>query len=398
MQLIHLHILHFRNLSDITLLPAMCNVFFGQNGSGKTSILESIYLLSRGKSFRHHQPKYYIQHGFDTTTVFAKLIDGSFTQNAELAFNDIVETPETAAIEKSQNASTQLRLNGQNLVTQSPLSQRLPTLLLEPATLNGLEEGTQIRRELLDWLVFHVEQNFHSHWLAYTRILKQRNVLLKQPQPFSAMQRQEIIAWDSQLTMHAQHINRYREAIIQRWQGYFAQQIAVFLPQYADKLSLRYSVGFDIEKGLQSVLAERFELDKAVGYTRMGCHRADINIMLKFVDDNAQAHTLPATDMLSRGEKKLLMTALRLSQLPLLNQAGKVPLVLLDDITAELDERALSLLLTGLKQVKSQIFITSLSDKIMPMVQDIWQDEVKLFHVKQDNIVEIPHFNYSDVL
>ena len=157
-------------------------------------------------------------------------------------------------------------------------------------------------------------------------------------------------------------------------------------------------MGFDIEKGLQSVLAERFELDKAVGYTRMGCHRADINIMLKFVDDNAQAHTLPATDMLSRGEKKLLMTALRLSQLPLLNQAGKVPLVLLDDITAELDERALSLLLTGLKQVKSQIFITSLSDKIMPMVQDIWQDEVKLFHVKQDNIVEIPHFNYSDVL
>ena len=93
MQLIHLHILHFRNLSDITLLPAMCNVFFGQNGSGKTSILESIYLLSRGKSFRHHQPKYYIQHGFDTTTVFAKLIDGNFTQNAELAFNDIVETP-----------------------------------------------------------------------------------------------------------------------------------------------------------------------------------------------------------------------------------------------------------------------------------------------------------------
>lgn len=235
--------------------------------------------------------------------------------------------------------------------------------------------------------MFHVEQNFHSHWLAYSRILKQRNSLLKQSQPLATLQRQEILSWDSQLTVHAVAINNYREAILQSWQEYFAEQVKVFLPQYADKLSLRFSVGFDKEKSLQSVLTERLDMDKELGYTRMGCHRADINVMLKFVDDNAHAHVLPATDMLSRGEKKLLMTALRLSQLPLLNQAGKVPLVLLDDITAELDEKALGLLLAGLKEVKSQLFITSLSDEILPMVQEIWQDEVKLFHVKQGNII-----------
>lgn len=381
MQLTHIHIHHFRNLTDVTLSPSTCNLFFGQNGSGKTSILESIYLLSRGKSFRHHQPKLYIQHGFETTTVFAKLIDGTLDEHSN-------HETQTVAIEKAQDASTQLRLNGQSLITQSPLSQRLPTLLLEPVTLNGLEEGSQIRRELLDWLVFHVEQNFHSHWLAYSRILKQRNSLLKQPQPLTQLQRQEILAWDSQLAVHAKAINAYRETILKSWQKYFAEQVTIFLPQYADKLSLRFSVGFDKEKGLQAVLAERLDIDKELGYTRMGCHRADINVMLKFVDDNNHAHTLPATDMLSRGEKKLLMTALRLSQLPLLNQAGKVPLVLLDDITAELDERALGLLLIGLKKVKSQLFITSLSYEILPMVQDIWQEEVKLFHVKQGDVVE----------
>lgn len=380
MQLTHIHIHHFRNLADIALSPSLCNVFFGKNGSGKTSILESIYLLSRGKSFRHHQPKHYIQHGFEATTVFAKLIDGNLAPTTSTKI-------ETVAIEKAQDASTQLRLNGQTLVTQSPLSQRLPTLLLEPATLNALEEGSQIRRELLDWLVFHVEQNFHSHWLAYFRILKQRNSLLKSSQPLTHLQRQEINSWDSQLAIHAEKINTYREEILQTWQGFFAQQVAVFLPQYADKLVLRYSVGFDKEKGLQAVLAERLDMDKELGYTRMGCHRADINVMLKFVDESSHAHTLPATDMLSRGEKKLLMTTLRLSQLPLLNQAGKVPLVLLDDITAELDENALALLLKGLKQVNSQLFITSLSDEIVPMVQEIWQDEVKLFHVKQGEVV-----------
>lgn len=378
MNITHLHIHHFRNLRDVELSPATCNLFLGKNGSGKTSILESIYLLSRGKSFRHHQPKHYIEHGQPTTTVFARL-------NSSLALQD---NEQTVAIEKAQDASTQLRLNGQTVITQSLLAQLLPTLLLEPMSLNSLEEGSQARRELLDWLVFHVEQNFHSHWLAYSRILKQRNSLLKLSQPLTQWQRQEILSWDSQIAIHAEKINAYREKILQTWQAFFAEQIAVFLPHYADKLVLRYSVGFDKEKGLQAVLAERLDMDKELGYTRMGCHRADINVMLKFVDESSHAHTLPATDMLSRGEKKLLMTAFRLSQLPLLNAVDKVPLVLLDDITAELDDRALQILLNGLKQVNSQLFITSLSDDVVPMVQQIWQDEVKLFHVKHGKVFE----------
>ena len=163
MQIIELAIHHFRNLHTIELQPSSCNVFLGQNGSGKTSLLESIYLLSRGKSFRHHQPRHYIEHGFSDTTVFARL-------NHE----------QTVAIAKSQDATTQLRLNGQSLVSQSPLAQLLPTLLLEPVSLAQLEDGSQARREMLDWLGFHVEQSFHPNWLSYQRLLKQRNSLLKQ--------------------------------------------------------------------------------------------------------------------------------------------------------------------------------------------------------------------------
>lgn len=380
MQIIELTIHHFRNLHTIALQPSSCNVFLGQNGSGKTSLLESIYLLSRGKSFRHHQPRHYIEHGFSNTTVFARL-----------------NHDQTVAIAKSQDATTQLRLNGQSLVTQSPLAQLLPTLLLEPVSLAQLEDGSQARREMLDWLGFHVEQSFHSNWLSYQRLLKQRNSLLKQNVgnvSLTSLQQQELSAWDYQLSQHAEKIHQARAHIIEQWQPHFLAQVQKFLPQYAEKLRLRYTPGFDTEVGLATTLANRLASDIELGYTRMGCHRADINVVLDLVHTDAAGHkhkqTLLATDMLSRGEKKLLVMALRLSQLPLLNQVDKVPLVLVDDITAELDNDALMLLLTGLKQVNSQLFITSLTQDIVENIQKIWQDNVKLFHVEQGSVRQLP--------
>lgn len=380
MKITKLQVHHFRNLLALEIYPKSCNIILGQNGSGKTSILESIYLLSRGKSFRHHQPKNYITHGFAKTVVFAKLD------------NTITNIHETVAIEKQQDASTQLRFQGQTIQTQSQITQRLPTLLFEPNNLNSLEIGSQSRREMLDWLVFHVEQNFYPHWVSYQRLLKQRNILLKQINHLSAFYQQEIVAWDNQLAQHAEVIHSLRESILQKWQVSFAKQIQIFLPHYADKLRLRYSAGFDVALGLAQVLAERLPADMEMGYTRMGSHRMDMNVMLDLsqVDEqgNPYKRTLPAVDMLSRGEKKLLMLALRLSQLPLLNEVEKIPLVLLDDITAELDNQALSVLLKGLKQVNSQLFISSLSDEILPMVQEIWQDDVKMFHVEHGKIGE----------
>lgn len=376
MQITKLTVHHFRNLHTIELQPTSCNVFLGQNGSGKTSLLESIYLLSRGKSFRHHQPKHYIEHGFACTTVFANLND-----------------EQTVAISKEQDATTELRLNGQSLITQSPLAQLLPTLLLEPVNLAQLEHGSQVRREMLDWLLFHVEPSFHPNWLAYQRLLRQRNSLLKQTNnqvSLSPIQQQELLAWDYQLSHHAGKIHQLRLTTIEQWQPHFLAQVQKFLPQYADKLRLRYSPGFDTDLGLEATLANRLVSDIELGYTRMGCHRADINVVLDLVHTDEAGHTqkqtLLATDMLSRGEKKLLVMALRLSQLPLLNQVSKVPLVLVDDITAELDDNALILLLTGLKQVNSQLFITSLTQDIIDTVQEIWQNDIKVFHVEQGKV------------
>ncbi|WP_201582686.1 DNA replication/repair protein RecF [Psychrobacter immobilis] len=396
-----LQISHLRNLSQVNLPATACNVIIGANGSGKTSLLEAIFLLSRGKSFRHHQPKRYIQHHQNSATVHARLSDSS-----------------TLAIQKQADATTILRLNQSTVYNQSILTEQLPTLLIDPSTMDMLEQGSASRRQLLDWLVFHMKQGFHPQWVAYQRLLKQRNSLLKKSRHLTQVQLAELRAWDRGLSSHAALIHHYRERIFSEWQPYFAQSIAQLLPAYAEQLSLSYIAGYDTSVALDVQLNERLEQDLQLGYTRIGNHRADIHVHWRSSEPLAihegqetknttvegDIHTkLPvlkeqAANVLSRGEKKLLITALRLSQLPLLLNTEKdadisnndfksrvTPVVLLDDITAELDDRAIEILLSTLAQLPCQVFMTSLTDDIVPLVNTLWS-KPNMFHVKQGQI------------
>ena len=396
-----LQVSYLRNLAQVDLSTAACNVIIGANGSGKTSLLEAIFLLSRGKSFRHHQPKRYIQHHQSTATVHAKLNDGS-----------------TLAIQKQADATTLLRLNQTTVYNQSILTEQLPTLLIDPSSMDMLEQGSASRRQLLDWLVFHMKQGFHPQWVAYQRLLKQRNSLLKQTNHLSHVQLAELKSWDKGLGNHAALIHHYRKQVFTEWQPYFAKSIAQLLPAYAEQLSLSYNAGYDTDVALEMQLNERLEQDLQLGYTRIGNHRADIHVHWRSSDSTGSKNTdkkvgdtsenetnykLPilkeqAANVLSRGEKKLLITALRLSQLPLLlnttsnaetaaseKTLNATPVVLLDDITAELDDRAIKILLSTLAQLPCQVFMTSLTDDIVPLVQELWS-KPKMFHVKQGQI------------
>jgi len=395
-----LQISYLRNLTQISLEPAACNIIIGANGSGKTSLLEAIFLLSRGKSFRHHQPKRYIQHHQNNTTVHAKLNDSR-----------------TLAIQKQADATTILRLNQTTVYNQSILTEQLPTLLIDPSTMDMLEQGSASRRQLLDWLVFHMKQGFHPQWMAYQRLLKQRNSLLKSTRHLTQVQLAELKSWDKGLSNHAALIHHYREQVFIEWQPYFAKIIVQLLPSYAEQLSLSYNAGYDTSFALDVQLNERLEQDLQLGYTRIGNHRADIHVHWRSDDSTSDqttdartavsAHSIQsklptlkeqAANVLSRGEKKLLITALRLSQLPLLLNDGErsdslnddlssraTPVVLLDDITAELDNRAIGILLSTLAKLPCQVFMTSLKDDILPLVNELWS-QPNVFHVKQGRI------------
>ena len=418
-----LQVSHLRNIQQIDMQAAQCNIIIGVNGSGKTSLLESIFLLSRGKSFRHHQPKRYIQHHKPATTVHARLSGGS-----------------TAAIQKQTDATTILRLNQATVYNQSILTEQLPTLLIDPSTMDMLEQGSASRRQLLDWLVFHMKQGFHPQWVAYQRLLKQRNSLLKQTKNLSSVQLIELKAWDKGLANHAALIHHYRESVFIAWQPYFEASIKQLLPAYAEQLSLTYNAGYDTSIALEVQLNERLAQDLQLGYTRIGSHRADVHVHWrsnspltleqtqsdkKGEPEITQNHNadldikLPiikeqAANVLSRGEKKLLITALRLSQLPLLLNATDqtlslaniftsskedvvtrkfelmtslqaTPVVLLDDITAELDDKALNILLSILSTLPCQVFITSLTDDVLPLIAKYWS-KPNVFHMKQGQL------------
>lgn len=398
---------NLRNLSEVRLQAAACNVIIGANGSGKTSLLESIFLLSRGKSFRHSQPKRYIQHHQPATTVHAILTDSS-----------------TLAIQKQTDATTILRLNQTTVYNQSILTEQLPTLLIDPSSMDMLEQGSASRRQLLDWLVFHMKPSFHPQWVAYQRLLKQRNTLLKQTKNLTSVQLAELKSWDKGLANHAALIHHYREQVFQAWQPYFEQSMTQLLPTYAKQISLSYNAGYDATIPLDEQLSERLNQDLQLGYTRIGSHRADIHVHwrseshssltanseeepLATSDETVTANKLPtlkeqAANVLSRGEKKLLITALRLSQLPLLlndisaqkptdqalatiDKLQVTPVVLLDDVTAELDDTAIDILLATLAKLPCQVFMTSLTEEVLPLVNKYWSNP-NMFHMKQGKL------------
>lgn len=394
-----LQIHELRNLKQVNLTLAACNLIVGANGSGKTSLLEAVFLLSRGKSFRHHEPKRYIRHHQSACTVWART---KFEESCTLAIQK--------KLDETGKSDSILRFNEHTVSTQSTLSFHLPTLLIDPVSMSLLDEGSTSRRQMLDWLTFHIQPKFYHQWLQYQRLLKQRNALLKHSGVHHKLP--ELFAWDEQLGFYAHALHEHRLAVFNQWTRYFDEMIKQLLPEYHSSLSLQYLAGFDYAKPLSQTLKMRLNQDISLGYTRIGAHRADINVKIHSRNDQGQTIHEQATHILSRGEKKLLITALKLSQLKLMchaidkipMQTAHPPVVLIDDLDAELDEDAIEILLKTVFSLPCQVIITSLNvqthQKILALKSDGFMAtsapnqctaedlSYKMFHVEQGKFQE----------
>ncbi len=355
MQITRLNIERVRNLKAVALNELQpFNIFYGSNGSGKTSILESIHLLATGRSFRTHIPKHYIQYEADDAIVFAQ------------------SASERIGMQKLASGEQLIKVNGDTIATQGQLAKLLPLQHIDPQSTDIIDHGAKPRRQLLDWLMFHVEPEFYFAWQYYSRALKQRNSLLKTRRNLSLA---DLEPWNKMLSDYGEILHSQRVGIVEQWNQFFQEDLQQLLPNL--EIELEYHAGFHTEQGLLQDLIQQHQRDQERRYTEYGPHRADLRLKTPYGN---------ADDVLSRGQKKLLVMALKLSQIAMLHASNKETVVLLDDLTAELDLAAQQRLIERLSQLGSQVFMTTLDHtSVLKHLHDL-SISFQLFHVVQGQV------------
>jgi DNA replication and repair protein RecF len=327
------------------------NLIAGENGAGKTSILEAVFLLGRGRSFRTRNSEKLIRHGQSSLTVFGRTDD---------------PVPDAAGVEVSREG-TRARINGKDADSLLALSSVLPVQSIDPEIHKLIDQGPERRRRWLDWLVFHVEPTFGAQWSRYQRALKQRNAALRSG-AFA-----DLANWDPALTEYGMAMTRARQNALERLDPYLRALFGRFS-------GLEVSVGFHAGWGQDHSLAEAIQLsaerDRERGTTHAGPHRADV--VLRFRGRSAR-------ETLSRGQQKLTAVAMIVAQLKLMRaELQRQAVLLLDDPAAELDAKNLALLFDELASLKCQMIATSLSPETA-----LFQAPKAMFHVEQGRVVRL---------
>lgn len=358
MALSQLNLQHFRNLKAVSLnLDSGFNFLIGHNGSGKTSLLEAIYFLGHGRSFKSAVVNRIIHYEQAEFTLFAKI--------------DEQQSSWTVGLQRTRQGENTIRINGEDGHKISELAHLLPMQLITPEGLTLINGGPSYRRAFLDWGLFHLEPGFHPLWSKLNRLLKQRNAALQQTTHYA-----QIKIWDQQLHDVATKISHWRQAYADALQGEIQATCQLFLPDI--EIETQFYQGWTREMEYAELLAHNFTRDSALGYTMSGPQRADF----KF-----KANGLPAEDILSRGQLKLLMCALRLAQGEhFMRQQQRHCIFLIDDFASELDPNKRALLAQRLKESESQVIITAITPE--QLQQPYWQ-EGAAFQLQQGEVLQL---------
>ncbi|MDX1811130.1 MAG: DNA replication/repair protein RecF [Gammaproteobacteria bacterium] len=355
MKLSSISISNVRNINHLDIeFGQRFNIFYGENGAGKSSILEAIYLLSTGKSFRSHQIKKIISHEASEITLFARVEDDEGIQSA-LGF-------------RKSASDSEIRINGENTKSIAELAVRLPVLITTQDSHKLIDAGPQWRRQFLDWGLFHVKHEFHTIWKNYRKLLKQRNTALSQQ-----ASAEEIAIWDISLVETGIKYDQLRQAFIHEFTPYFIEFSRYLLGE--NEYNLEYSRGWPKAYDYAEAMARNLDNDRNYRRTEYGPHRADLRLM--FNSQNSR-------DTASRGQQKLLVYALNLALIAYLQDTkGIKTLMLLDDLGSELDPNHANQLLSLLWERFSQVCITTANLGTLPLNE---YTDTKLFHVKHGGI------------
>ena len=330
MSLSRLQVTDFRCLHSAELQPdPHFTLISGPNASGKTSLLEAIYLLGRGRSFRTRRLEHLIRHGAERFVVFGEV--------------DTLTRRVPMGVEGSRKG-IRAQIDGDKPRSLAELALCLPVQIIDPEVHHLIDEGPSRRRRFLDWGVFHVEQSFVGHWQRYQQVLKQRNAALKARQPKAV-----VSVWDSDLVRSGELLGAARE----RYVSLLSPSAEVIGRNLLGmELSLSYRNGWLKGQSMAEALQQSWGHDLEMGATQVGPHRAELGIRLGGA---------PVKDRVSRGQQKLLAAALLIAQIKLFPEGSPVqPTLLLDDPAAELDDERLASLIREVSSQSVQLIVTTL--------------------------------------
>ena len=346
---------NFRCLESIEFEAAPdYNLIYGENASGKTSVLEALAYLGRGKSFRGAATADLVRHGEREFVLFGEVAAGERTAKVGV---------------RNSSGGLEVRIDGESDGGAAALAAVLPLQIVDPDVHDLVAGAPDQRRRYLDWIAFHVEHGYLDAWRRFRRALKQRNAALR-----SGAAADTIHGWNAEFVALAEVIDEGRR---------LALEVATDALEEAGEDLLGSPVGFEYrsgwnrDNGLLNALEAGIERDRQLGSTQSGPHRAD----LKLSCDERQARKL-----VSRGQQKLLACSMVLAATETAQAALERPLLLLlDDPAAELDSDSLARLMRRVTTLGCQIVATSLQPDV-----PLFPAPARMFHVEHGHLESRP--------
>lgn len=346
-----LKIYNFRNiLNKEYRFNNKINIFYGKNGVGKTSILEAINYLSSGKSFRKGNYKNLINYKAKDLTVYLQCM--------------INNNLNTLSVNKNVNGIWTGKINQKKTKKLVNITNIFPVVSIDPEVYSLIDFGPIYRRNYLDWLVFHVKHDYIILWKKVYKCIKQLNILYKDKASVKELQ-----TWERSFINYSKELNSIRKETFNEVRSNIIE-LSFYMQNDIGDLSVEFKQGWPTRNSLE----EQIKIDRSknllYGKLTNGPHKMDIKI---------KTNNLQASQILSRGQKKILSMAFYMAYIKFLNSKDIFPILCLDDFDAELDSDKLIKAADFFKQQKTQIFITSVQkEKILNAFP-----EADLFHVEQ---------------
>ena len=330
----------YRNILDekIEFSPDT-NLIYGENAQGKTNLIEAIWLLSGGKSFRGTRDREMVNFDGDDFR-----IEGNIFENGN-NINIVV-----ACSKKNTKFATRMaKLNGGDFTAPSKIAGSFYCVVFSPVHLNIISGSPQLRRKFIDGCLCQMYPGFIDNYRRYNHVLSVRNSFLRDIKKYDESQKNAMFdTADNALSVYGSEIYRYRREFCEDL-GSMASQYYSDISRNREKIEIKYNnVASSAEEFYQKTLENR-DRDIITGTTNFGVHKEDIDIRI----DSKSAKTFA-----SQGQQRSIVVALKLAESDIIEKiSGVGPVILLDDVLSELDFARQDYLLNSIKG--KQVFITS---------------------------------------